>query len=318
MKGYRALKASNLTKTWVVCTLAAVCCLLWGSAFPCIKIGYSLFHIASEDTASQILFAGLRFTMAGILTVFIGSVLKRRWLIPKAGSIGMILKLSAVQTVLQYLLFYIGLANTTGVKSSIIEAANVFIAIFAASLLFKFEKLDSRKLIGCIIGFAGVVLINLTGSSFDFEMSFSGEGAILLSTVAYAFSSCLLKSYSRKEDPVILSGYQFFIGGLVLSAAGYISGGRIAGFTAASTGLLIYMAMISAVAYSLWGILLKYNPVAKVAVFGFMNPVFGVILSAFWLGEKNQAFTVQGIAALLLVCAGIYIVNRQGKIPKTE
>ena len=78
----------------------------------------------------------------------------------------------------------------------------------------------------------------------------------------------------------------------------------------ASIALLIYMAMISAVAYTLWGILLKYNPVGKVAVFGFTNPIFGVILSAVFLGEKNQAFGVQGLVALVLVSVGIFMVNK--------
>lgn len=301
----------KLKKNWVVCALAMVCCLLWGSAFPCIKIGYQQFHIASSDTASQILFAGVRFTLAGILTILLGSLLNRNILIPQKGSWGMILKLCMFQTVIQYLLFYIGLANTTGVKSSIIEASNVFVAILASSLIFRYERLGKGKILGCMIGFAGVVLINLNGSGLDTSMSFLGEGCIFLSTISYAFSSVLIKGYSRRENPVILSGYQFVAGGLIMAAAGKGMGGRLEGFTPPSTVLLVYMAVISAVAYSLWGILLKYNPVGKVAVYGFMNPVFGVILSAVLLGEQNQAFTLQGLFSLLLVCAGIYIVNKE-------
>ena len=90
-------------------------------------------------------------------------------------------------------------------------------------------------------------------------------------------------------------------------------GGRLTVTRPAAFLLLLYMAIISAVAYTIWGILLKYNPVARVSVYGFMNPVFGVILSAFLLGEKNQAFGLQGVAALVLVCIGIYVVNRQPK-----
>ena len=76
-------------------------------------------------------------------------------------------------------------------------------------------------------------------------------------------------------------------------------------------GMLVYLAVVSAVAYSLWGILLKYNPVSKVAVFGFMNPVFGVILSALLLGEGAQAAGVKSLIALLLVSIGIYVVNKK-------
>ena len=96
----------------------------------------------------------------------------------------------------------------------------------------------------------------------------------------------------------------------IIVVVGIATGGKISGFTLASIALLIYMAMISAVAYTLWGILLKYNPVGKVAVFGFTNPIFGVILSAVFLGEKNQAFGVQGLVALVLVSVGIFMVNK--------
>lgn len=307
-----------IQKSWVVCGLALVCCLLWGSAFPCIKIGYEMFGIASSDTASQILFAGARFTLAGVLTVVIGSILSRRLLVPGKGSWGMVLKLCLFQTVIQYLLFYVGLAHTTGVKSSIIEAANVFLAILVSSLLFRYEKLGKGKILGCIVGFAGVVLINFNGSGLDTSMSFLGEGCILLSTVSYAFSSVLIKRYSQKENPVTLSGYQFMAGGIVMVFAGLLLGGRLHPGTAASVCLLLYMALISAVAYSLWGILLKYNSVGRVTVYGFMNPVFGVILSAVLLGEKNQAFTLRGLISLILVCAGIFMVNKEQTIEKNE
>lgn len=310
------MKQDIFRKNWVVALLAMLCCFLWGSAFPCVKIGYALFHIEAYDTAAQILFAGLRFTLAGILTILIGSLLSRKFLIPKKTSLQMVFRLSMTQTVLQYLLFYIGLANTTGVKASIIEASNVFIAILLSSLVFKFEKLRTNKILGCVLGFLGVVLINLTKQGFDASMTFKGEGAILLSTVSYAVSSVLIKKYSQKENPVTLSGYQFFFGGIIMTVAALLMGGRLHGFTVKSTLLLFYMAMISAVAYSIWGILLKHNPVGKVTVFGFMNPVFGVILSAILLKEQNQAFTVQGLFSLILVCVGIYLVNREATQPK--
>lgn len=305
------MKTKWIEKQWAVALLAMVCCLLWGSAFPCIKIGYSLFQIASNDIASQILFAGVRFALAGVLTVAIGSLMSRKMLFPAKTSWGMVVKLALAQTIIQYMLFYIGLANTTGVKASIIEASNVFFAILMSSLLFRYEKLGKGKIIGCLLGFAGVVLINLNGTDIGGNMTFLGEGFMLLSTLSYAMSSVLLKKYGQKENPVTLSGYQFFFGGLVMAAAGFAMGGRLSGFTMKSTMLLVYMAIISAVAYSIWGILLKYNPVGKVAVFGFMNPVFGVILSAVLLGEQNQAFTVQGLISLVLVCIGIYVVNRE-------
>ncbi|WP_321002486.1 DMT family transporter [Eisenbergiella porci] len=300
-----------MSKTWVVFVCALVCCFLWGSAFPCIKIGYSLFSIGASDSASQIVFAGTRFTLAGILVILFGSLIGRKPLVPARTSLHMVVKLALVQTVAQYIFFYIGLAHTSGVKSSIIGASNVFLSILVAVVVFQMEKLTAKKVIGCIAGFAGVVIINLSSGSLDMNLSFLGEGFIFLSAVSYAFSSALIKRYSENENPVTLSGYQFLCGGILLTGFGLAMGGRIslAGAGLPALGLLLYMAFISAAAYTLWGILLKYNPVARVAVFGFMNPVFGVLLSALFLGESSQAFGLTGVAALLLVCVGIMIVN---------
>ena len=302
------MKENFMTKTWVVCLGALLCCALWGSAFPCIKIGYELFAIPGEAVGSQILFAGWRFAFAGILVILIGSLMERKLLLPKRESYGKILKLSMLQTVAQYLFFYIGLANTTGVKASIITGVNVFIAILVASLIFHQEELTLQKMLGSLVGFLGVVLVNVTGDGLGGGFTLFGDGFIVLSTVAYAFSSVFLKRYSKAEHPLVLSGYQFLVGGIIMIVCGALMGGRLEVISAPGVAMLLYLAMVSAVAYSLWGMLLKYNPISKVAVFGFMNPVFGVILSALLLQEADS-LGVMCIAALGLVCVGIYIVN---------
>ena len=214
------------------------------------------------------------------------------------------------QTVLQYLFFYVGLAHTTGVRASIIEGTNVFVVILVASLIFHQEKLTARKLLGGIVGFAGVVLVNLAGGSAGGSFSLLGDGFVFMSTVAYGFSSVYLKRYSKDFNTVMLSGYQFVFGGVIMVVCGLFAGGRLTVWNGQGVAMLIYLALVSAVAYSLWGILLTYNPVSKVAVFGFMNPVFGVLLSALLLSERD-ALGLGSVLALVLVCLGIYIVNKQ-------
>ena len=223
--------------------------------------------------------------------------------------------ISLFQTILQYILFYIGLANTTGTKASIIVGSNVFIVILTASLIFRQEELTREKILGCVIGFAGVVLINLTPGGMVLAMSFGGEGLVLLSTVAYAFSSVIMKKYSKTDNPVMLSGYQFFIGGIVMMAVGFCMGGRITVFSAKAALMLLYLAFASAMAYTIWSQLLKYNPVSRVAVFCFMTPVFGVLLSTVLLHESEQVSLVQGGAALILITVGIVISHRERKEP---
>lgn len=301
------MKAEKIfTKTPVVAITALVCCFLWGSAFPCIKIGYGLFSVT--DTGSKILFAGLRFILAGILVILAGSLINKKFLYLKPSSFKYVGVLSLTQTVAQYILFYIGLSNCSGVKSSVVEATNVFLAILVACFVFRLEKFTAVKLLGCIVGFAGIVLINFNG--LDFNLSFTGEGFIFLSALSSAFSASLIKKFSSKENTVTLSGYQFLLGGIVLTAAGLISGGRITSITVNGALILAYLAFISAAAYTLWGILLKYNRPSLVSAYGFFNPVFGVLLSAWWLGESaNWLFCA---IALLLVSAGIIIISLFG------
>lgn len=293
-----------------------VSCALWGSAFPCIKICYELFAVASSDVASQLLLAGTRFTIAGLMVIIGTSIARKNALLPRLSDIRPILTLAAFQTVGQYVFFYMGLARASGMTSSIIESSSNFIAILLAALAFRTERLTSRKVLGCIIGFAGVVLINLGGASASSGLSFSfqGEGFVLISCIGAGISTCLIGIFSHDHDGVLLSGWQFLAGGIVLVCAGLLMGGRLNPPVAApAIGLLLYMAFISAMAYSMWARLLAVNAVSRVSVFGFMNPVFGVVLSAILLGEGRNANPLIAVAALALVCAGIIVVNRPQK-----
>lgn len=298
-----------LTKNWIVALLALLCCILWGSAFPCIKIGYQAFHISPNDTGTQVLFAGLRFTLAGILTILIGSLSQRKILYPKKENISSILKLCMLQTFLQYFFFYVGLAHTTGVKGAIITGSNTLIAILAASLLYHQEKLTAKKIMGCFFGFLGIILANLAKNGMNLDFTWNGEGFLLLSASSYAFSSIYLKRYSQTSNPVLLSGYQFIFGGFLLTLTGLFMGGRLTDTPILGISILIYLSFVSAIAYSLWGILLKYNPISKVTIYGFMKPVIGVFLSAILLSEIKQAFHIKNLFALTFVAIGIYIVN---------
>lgn len=308
-------KNSILENPKMVLPSAMLCCLLWGSAFPLVKIGFSWLNISSEDIPTEILYAGLRFTLAGIIAIIITSLISGKFLRPTVKSLPRVFSLSMFQTILQYLFFYIGLSNTSGVKASVIEAMNVFVALIVSCLIFRMEKFTAAKIIGSVIGFAGVIIINVSKGDLAGGLTLKGEGFILISTVAYAFSSVLMKHWSNEENPMMMSAWQFLLGGIVMSILGFALGGRISGFDLKSILLLIYLASLSAIAYSLWASLLKYYPVSRIAVYGFMNPVFGFILSAFLLGE-SEAFGLKSIAALVLVCLGIYIVNYTKKTNK--
>ncbi|MCM1529798.1 MAG: DMT family transporter [Alistipes sp.] len=305
-------KKENLfTKTPVVVVLAFICSALWGSAFSGVKIGYQRFGISSGEWQSQMIFAGARFAIAGIMAVAIGSVTSRKILLPTKRALPKIAVICLFQTVLQYVFYYIGLAHTTGVKAAVIVAANVFMSILISSLIYRIEKLTIPKIIGCILGFAGIIAVNLNGLRAGISFNFLGDGFILISTIAHGFSSVLMKKYSAGENPVMLSGWQFFLGGVIMALTGIICGGNIRNINAGAIAILLYLAFVSAAAYSLWSVLLKYNPVSRVSVFGFMNPVCGVIISSIVLKESSS-LGINALAALVLVCIGIFIVNYCG------
>ncbi|MCI8866404.1 MAG: DMT family transporter [Lachnospiraceae bacterium] len=306
----------DLTDFKVILLLAGLCCFLWGSAAPSIKIGYRLFQIPPEDTASILMFAGARFLLAGLLVILYHSIANKRWILPPKSSGAAIGSLALSQTVLQYLFYYVGLSHASGVNSAIITGTNVFFSMLCASLVFRYEKLDIRKVAGCALGFLGIAIVNLAGlgPGSSFSISFLGEGFVLTAQIFYALSGSLVKKYAKNFDVVTLSGYQFMAGGMALLAIGASCGGSLSGAVGPSAfALLFYMGLLSAVAYTLWGVLLKYNPVSRVTVFGFMNPIFGVVLSAVFLGETGQALTWNTLAALVLVCLGIYVVNKEKK-----
>ena len=290
---------------------AFLCCFLWGSAFPAIKIGYDWWGIDGSETARIIGFAGVRFFLAGILVVLAGSLLRRKWLIPAVREIPKIFLLCLFQTIGQYVLFYLGLAHTRGVNAAVVDSLTTFFAILIASLVFRMEPLTFRKMLGCVIGFAGVILVNIDGDGLSFDLL--GDGLVALSALCYGVSSVMIKRYSTEHDTVLFSGYQFVFGGIAMVVIGVAlgSGAPLPGEgteTAPAVLILLYLALVSSVAYTLWGLLLKSNDVSQISVFGFMTPVSGVILSALLLGESGT-LEWQYAVSLLLVSAGIVIVN---------
>lgn len=287
---------------------AMFCCALWGSATPFIKMGYAvMFPSGGPDVPSTILFAGIRFAAAGFITILIYSIARKKFLIPQKKNLGKICIIALFQTIIQYFFFYVGLANTSGAKGTIISGSSSFFAILVSCFLFRQEKLTVKKILACIIGFAGIIAVNING--LDFNMNFMGDAFVLFSAMSLAVSSVLIKIFSKDEDPVIISGYQFMLGGTVMIVAGLAFGGSVDLSTLKGDLILVYLSFLSAIAYALWGILLKHNPVSKVTIFSFMTPVFGVLLTKIMLPENSNVKLVNMLIALVLVCIGVFMLN---------
>lgn len=261
------------------------------------------------------MFAGMRFLIAGVLTIFLSVFVekkeykkerRRKW------EKGQIVLVALVQTALQYVFYYIGMAHVTGVKGSIMNGSTAFFCVVTA-WIFYHESMDVKKGIGCLLGLIGVVLVSLAKGGNLGGFSLLGEGFMLCSAISSAVGSLCNKEAARKMGPVTLCGWQLVIGALVLLLVGFLFGGRVNVSHVTATGwlLLLYLSFLSAAAFSLWTILLKYNPMGRVTVFNFLIPVFGSLLSVIFL--KDSLWNVNTLLALLLVCTGIYLVNREPK-----
>ena len=292
-----------------VAIIATFCCLLWGSAYPAIKNGYILFNISSSDTPSKLVFAGYRFVISGLILLFIALCSGKKVFRISKKNIQNVFLLGIVQTAVHYVFFYIGVANTTGVKSSIMNSTVAFFSVILAHYIYANDKLTMQKIIGCSVGFIGVMIVNFSTDLLNFSFSFKGEGFVIIAAFIFSVSAIYAKKLTESIDVMLVTGYSLFIGGALLTLIGTVLGGRVYHFTMTSSVLLIYMALLSAVAFSLWNLLLKYNKVSQVSIYNFLTPIFGSILSAIFLGEN--IFEFKNIIALLLVCVGIWMVNKQ-------
>ncbi len=302
-------KQSILARPLVAALLASFCALLWGSAYPAIKLGYELFSVGADDTAAKMAFAGLRFALAGLLVFLVRSVQRgekqspgnldgRQW-----GSIAL---LSLMQTTIHYYFFYVGVSYTTGAKSSILNASSVFFSAILAHFFYANDKISTRKAVGILLGFSAVIMVNFE-SSLTLSASLQGEGFVIIAALLHSMSSLYSKRMSKSIDPVLLTALQLFLGGSVLLGIALLQGASFPRSSIAGFGLLIYMAGLSAAAFSLWTNLLKHNRVSSITIFNFLIPVFGTLLSALVLGES--VLRMQYLASLPLVAIGVILVT---------
>ena len=282
---------------------------VWGAGYALTKVLYDWLEIESFEIGEQIWLMGLRAFLTGTLVLVLKGIKDRRFPAIKKTSYKSLAALVFAQVILQYLFMYIGLAHASGVHASIIDPTSVFSSVLVACLIFKTEKLTAKKLIGTLVGFLGVVLVNLDGLAGPQGFSFLGEGFLIIGMAVYGFAEPLIKITSGEESPVSMYGWSFALGGLFLWGLGAGLGGAVTAFSVRAVLLLLLSLILTTSTFILWGLLLKYNPVSSVTVYGFTIPFFGVILSVLALNEGG-AINRMTVPALILVTIGIIIVNR--------
>lgn len=295
-------------KYWVI-LIALFCAVLWGSAFPVLKVSYVELGIAPDDRYAIIVLAGIRFFMASLLIFALLVLGIRQSPKVKLAMLPQLLLLGLLQISLQYFFFYNGLAHTSGMKGAILSSAGIFFIVVFAHFVYVNDRLDWRKMLGLIAGFAGIALIN-SGKNFTFDFSWQGEGFMLLSGLVSALGTILAKRISKVIHPFVLTAWQMLLGSILLIAVGLPNMTPHAMvFTNKALLLLVYSAFLSATAFSLWYAILKYNKAGEISVYKFMTPVSGAMLSALFI--PGERFTLNMFLALALVALGVIIVNYQ-------
>lgn len=290
--------------------LAVLCNLLWGSAFPFIKMGYRLFVIDSADTASILCFAGVRFMMSSLLVWIFGSLMERRPLpLPRGKVLGECCALGLWQTALQYFFYYSAVAQLTGSFGGILNSTQSFMGVILAHFLYgAADRMTARKALGCVLGFGGVLVATLGNHGGG---SAWGISSMLIASAVFAFAGPWNKSVTRKADSFSVCCINLGAGGLALALLGFAMGGRLSPQSPLAVPVLLYLAFISGAGYVLWALLMKNNPVSRISVFGLLIPVVNTLLSAVLNAEP--LFEWNYLAALVLVCGGIFLVNKPKK-----
>ncbi len=290
---------------------AVLCTILWGSAIPCIKLGYNLFDIVPSATADKLLFAGVRFLGAGLLIFIPYFILQKRIRLTKKLCTNSLI-LGLIQTAGQYFFMYIGLAYTTGVNSSVFNATGTLLYIILAWIIYRDERLSGLKMLGCGIGFLGILLNSIATQNMGI-LSFKGDGFVIIANICVTIGFLYSKHSVKDSDPFLLTGAQMGIGGFVLLALGLVLGGNFPTITLSGILLLLYLMIVSSVAFSLWTVLLRDYSASLVGMFNFLTPVFGTVFSYLLsvLGFLNEisAFTVYTVLAIVCSAGGILLVS---------
>lgn len=279
---------------------------LWGSAIPTIKTTYLELGIGASDTGQKILVAGIRFFMAGLITLIYFLIFDKSYKDFKKLDWKFVIILGLIQTSIQYLFYYIGLSNTFGVKSSIIQAANSFIVVIFSAILLPEDKINSKMILALVIGTIGIIITN-TGKPIGGEaMKLTGEGFIIVSTSVNALCTVLVRKYGKGMNGYLLTGLQFFVGSIILIIVGRtLSGGWIS-FTPKALVLLVYAAFISATAFTIWTLVLQKHSANEFGIYKLFIPLFGSVLSVIVLGE---VFTLRLALGMVLVLSASLILN---------
>lgn len=307
-------RKKNMTQTnsifqrplWVT-VFALTAAIAWGWAYPLIKLGFAEFAITSDMTGSKMLFAGIRFCLSGLIVLGMASAKKRDFKVRKPVDWWYILLFCMMNTTLHYAFFYFGLSHSEGSRAAILNSLSVFSVVIFACTFFKSDRMTVKKVIGCVVGFAGILSLNLGGAESG-QFTWLGDGMIILNALCGAAASLLTRGLGKRVDVFVGTGYSLAIGGALLIVPGLLMGGELPQISILGITCLLLLIAISTLGFTLYNKLLTCNPVGKVAIYNSLIPVVGAVTSCLCL---NETFYIKYAIAGALAAGGIYIINKR-------
>ena len=278
----------------------------WGWAFPLIKVGFSAFGITADMTGSKMLFAGIRFAAAGLIVLSVAHSNGRSFKPGKVADWRFILAFALMNTTLHYFFFYVGMSHSEGSRAAILNSLSTFLVVLLACACFKSDRLTTQKILGCVVGFSGILALNLGGAESS-QFTWLGDGMIILNAICGACSNLMTRGLSRRIDVFVGTGFSLTIGGLLLIIPGLAFGGTLPHVNILGCVCLVLLMAISAIGFALYNKLLSCNPVGKVAIYNSLIPIVGAVTSCLCLGET---FHLKYALAGGLAALGIYIINK--------
>jgi drug/metabolite transporter (DMT)-like permease len=282
-----------------------VLCLCWGLQQVAIKIA-----VPGMSPALQ---AGTR--SAGSLLLLWGwSAWNGVRLLGRDGSLWLGLAAGLLFAV-EFLLIFSGMTFTTASRGVIFLYTSPFVVALGAHLFLPNERLRMVQVLGLLCAFAGIAVAFADALRLPTSRELIGDAMILLAAVAWGATTVLIKaSRLASISPNKVLFYQLGVSAVtlpILSAAMGESG--VTAWTGSLLASLAYQIVVVAFAsYLTWFWLVASYPAGKLAAFSFLTPLFGLMAGGLLLGERISAAMV---AAMLLVCFGIYLVNRRPANP---
>ncbi len=253
--------------------------------------------------------SGMRMFL-GIFLMLGWCVLRRVRLFERDGSLLPGLSVGIIFGV-EFLLLYLGLDYTSSARGVVFFFCMPFFVALGAHFLVPGERLTTAPIIGLGLAFAGVALAFADKLSLPSPQAYFGDILCLVGGLLWAADTLIMKTTRlgaiAAEKSML---YRLTIGALVQLAAAPLFGPFIRDVDGmVILAFLFQLFVVVGITYRVWVWLVSVYPASRVASFGFLSPVFGVLFGAILLREPVG---LQLIGALGLVALGIYLVNRPG------